>query len=228
MSRVVNAVSLSKVYKGRNYQSVEALREIDLHMKQGEFLGISGPSGSGKTTLLNIIGTIDRPTSGTLELFGRRVDTMNDRELSKIRLRQIGFIFQEHNLLPSLTVAENIELPMSLAAVTAHQRKERVQELLQIVGLESLATRLPGELSMGQRQRIAALRAFANNPQMILGDEPTSELDRKNASILLDFLKEVNKQHGTAIIITTTNPERFKGFISRHLRLVDGRLMSPN
>ena len=222
---IVRAVGISKIYGGRAPHDVEALRDVNLTVEEGEFLVISGPSGSGKTTLLNIIGGLDRPTSGYLELFRRRVDSMRDEELSKMRLMDIGFIFQDHNLLPALTVFENIELPMALAGMEARERRRRVKELLGVAGLETLSNRYPGELSVGQRQMIAILRALANRPKMILADEPTSSLDGERALTLLQFLRRSNEEMGTTIIAATTNPVRFKGFASRHLLLIEGRMM---
>jgi ABC-type lipoprotein export system ATPase subunit len=200
------------------------LRDVELQVEEGEFLVISGPSGSGKTTLLSIIGGLEKPTSGSLELFGKSVDEMSDEELSNIRLKEIGFIFQEQNLLPFITVSENIELPMTLANIPKTQRKERVQELLKSFSLEHLSSRFPYELSMGERQRIAAIRAMANKPRLILGDEPTSGLDRDNALILLRLLKEINSRYGTTIVLTTTDPELLRRFSSRNLLLVNGSI----
>jgi len=214
---------LCKVYKSAS-SAHEALRDVELQVEEGEFLVISGPSGSGKTTLLSIIGGLEKPTSGSLELFGKSVDEMSDEELSNIRLKEIGFIFQEQNLLPFITVSENIELPMTLANIPKTQRKERVQELLKSFSLEHLSSRFPYELSMGERQRIAAIRAMANKPRLILGDEPTSGLDRDNALILLRLLKEINSRYGTTIVLTTTDPELLRRFSSRNLLLVNGSI----
>jgi putative ABC transport system ATP-binding protein len=209
-------------YNGSNY--VQALKEVDLNIAESEFVSITGPSGSGKTTLLSIMGGLEKPTSGTVELFGKQIDSMSDRELSKLRLQEIGFIFQEHNLLPSLTIRENIELPMELAKTSTSMREKTIKELLDIVKLEHLADRLPSEISRGQRQRIAALRALANFPKIILGDEPTSDLDRENARILLEFLKKINELYRTTIIITSTDDTLHKEYTKRSVYILDGEI----
>jgi len=209
-------------YNGSNY--VQALKEVDLNIAESEFVSITGPSGSGKTTLLSIMGGLEKPTSGSVELFGKQIDSMSDRELSKLRLQEIGFIFQEHNLLPSLTIRENIELPMELAKTSTSMREKTIKELLDIVKLEHLADRLPSEISRGQRQRIAALRALANFPKIILGDEPTSDLDRENARILLEFLKKINELYRTTIIITSTDDTLHKEYTKRSVYILDGEI----
>ena len=223
MDEIVKVKKVTKnYYNGSNY--VQALKEVDLNIAESEFVSITGPSGSGKTTLLSIMGGLEKPTSGTVELFGKQIDSMSDRELSKLRLQEIGFIFQEHNLLPSLTVRENIELPMELAKTSASMREKTIKELLDIVKLEHLADRLPSEISRGQRQRIAALRALANFPKIILGDEPTSDLDRENARILLEFLKKINELYRTTIIITSTDDTVHKEYTKRSVYILDGEI----
>ena len=223
MDEIVKVKKVTKnYYNGSNY--VQALKEVDLNIAESEFVSITGPSGSGKTTLLSIMGGLEKPTSGTVELFGKQIDSMSDRDLSKLRLQEIGFIFQEHNLLPSLTVRENIELPMELAKTSASMREKTIKELLDIVKLEHLADRLPSEISRGQRQRIAALRALANFPKIILGDEPTSDLDRENARILLEFLKKINELYRTTIIITSTDDTVHKEYTKRSVYILDGEI----
>ena len=223
MDGIVKVKKVTKnYYNGSNY--VQALKEVDLNIAESEFVSITGPSGSGKTTLLSIMGGLEKPTSGTVELFGKQIDSMSDRELSKLRLQEIGFIFQEHNLLPSLTIRENIELPMELAKTSTSMREKTIKELLDIVKLEHLADRLPSEISRGQRQRIAALRALANFPKIILGDEPTSDLDRENARILLEFLKKINELYRTTIIITSTDDTLHKEYTKRSVYILDGEI----
>jgi len=224
MQAIIEAEDIGKDYRGTDNQVVKALRGVNLEVGSGEFLGIIGPSGSGKTTLLSIMGCLESPTSGFLKVLGRDVLSLSDRDLSKIRLHEIGFIYQEHNLLPSLTIAENIELPMSLANRPKDEREKRTSLLLETVDLLDLKKRLPGELSRGQRQRIAALRALANDPKIIIGDEPTSDLDRRNAEILLDFLKKINSEEGPTVIVASTNLGFLERYISKELRLVDGVL----
>lgn len=223
MDGIVKVKKVTKnYYNGSNY--VQALKEVDLNIAESEFVSITGPSGSGKTTLLSIMGGLEKPTSGTVELFGKQIDSMSDQELSKLRLQEIGFIFQEHNLLPSLTIRENIELPMELAKTSTSMREKTIKELLDIVKLEHLADRLPSEISRGQRQRIAALRALANFPKIILGDEPTSDLDRENARILLEFLKKINELYRTTIIITSTDDTLHKEYTKRSVYILDGEI----
>ena len=153
---------------------------------------------------------------------------MNDSQLSQLRLREIGFIFQEHNLIPALTVNENIELPLTLLKRPKKERMNRVRELLKIVELENLGDRYPSQLSRGQRQRIAAVRALANEPKIIIGDEPTSDLDQQNAKILLDFLKHINQEKGTTLVLAATDREAFQGITTREVDLVEGRLNLPS
>jgi putative ABC transport system ATP-binding protein len=222
---VIKAINLTKVFRDDLSEHL-ILEDINMEIYTGEFIGISGVSGTGKSTLLSIIGGLEKATKGSLELFGENIDQMNDKQISEIRLNNIGFIFQEHNLLPALTIYENIELPLLLAKTQKKERLQRVRELLLIVGLEDLGKRYPSQLSRGQRQRIAAIRAFANNPKIILADEPTSDLDKDNAQILLSFLKTLNKEYGTTIIILATNPEVFREYTSRNMRLEKNRLYS--
>jgi ABC-type lipoprotein export system ATPase subunit len=222
---VIKAINLTKVFRDDLSDHI-VLEDINMEVYTGEFIGISGVSGTGKSTFLSIIGGLEKATKGSLELFGENIDQMNDKQISEIRLNNIGFIFQEHNLLPALTVYENIELPLLLAKIQKKERLQRVRELLLIVGLEDLGKRYPSQLSRGQRQRIAAIRAFANNPKIILADEPTSDLDKDNAQILLTFLKTLNKEYGTTIIILATNPEVFIEYTSRNMRLEENRLYS--
>ena len=223
MDEIVKVKKVTKnYYNGANY--VQALKDVDLTITKSDFVSISGPSGSGKTTLLSIMGGLEKPTSGTVELFNKQINSMSDKELSKLRLQEIGFIFQEHNLLPSLTIRENIELPMELAKTSPLMREKTIKELLDIVKLENLADRLPGEISRGQRQRIAALRALANFPKIILGDEPTSDLDQENARILLEFLKKINKLYQTTIVITSTDDTIHKEYTKRSVYIYDGEI----
>ena len=221
---IIKTVNLSKTYGLDDGSGVKALDNVNLEVYESEIIGITGPSGSGKTTLLGVIGCLESPTSGELMLFGKDVGRLTDKQLSEIRLRRIGFIFQEHNLLPALTVHENLELPLYLAQVPRHERMERVKELLEVIDLEYLSSRFPSQLSRGQRQRIAAIRAFVNNPKIILGDEPTSDLDRENASILMRFLKRLNEENQTTIVLAATDEEAFHGVTGRGLHVIDGKV----
>ena len=220
---IIRAKDLKKQFNDEN-TVYEALKGATFSIYEKEIIGLSGSSGSGKTTLLGILGCLEIPTEGELTVFGYNVMRLNDKELSELRLKQIGFIFQEHNLLPALTVQENLELPLRLLNQDKQTRGKRVDELLEIVELETLRDRYPSQLSRGQRQRIAAVRAFANQPRLILADEPTSDLDPHNAEILLQFLRLLNKQKGTTVIIAATNSDIFKEITDRNLELVDGKI----
>ncbi|MFQ6068784.1 MAG: ABC transporter ATP-binding protein, partial [Candidatus Bathyarchaeia archaeon] len=162
-------------------------------------------SGVGKTTLLKIIGLLEPLSEGEVKLFGKSVHKLNDNEKSNIRLHHIGFIFQFFNLIPSLTILENIELPLALAGINKHKRKEKAHKLLKHFDLAGLAQRFPETLSGGERQRIAAIRALTNNPEIILADEPTSSLDDENSTLLMELLQEINKERDTTILLTTTD-----------------------
>ena len=220
---VIAARGLSKRYRGESGGNV--LDKVDLDVYEGEILGVHGSSGSGKTTLLSILGGLVPPTSGSLLLFDEDISRMGDRELSALRLRRIGFIFQEHNLLPALTVQENIELPLSLLGTGLAERMNRIQEVLEVIEMEHLRDRYPSQLSRGQRQRVAAVRAFINRPSIVLADEPVSDLDRENAGILMGYIKELNLDHGTTVIIAATDPDVYSGVSTRSLRLLEGRLV---
>ncbi|WP_048165887.1 ABC transporter ATP-binding protein [Palaeococcus pacificus] len=186
---------------------VPALRGIDLKIYEGEFVAIIGPSGSGKTTLLNMLGLLDRPTGGKIFIDGLDVSNLRDNQLSEIRLRKIGFIFQYYNLMPILTALENVELPMVLAGVSRKKRIKRAKDLLKAVGLEKFAHHKPTEMSGGQQQRVAIARALANNPSIVLADEPTGNLDTKTSEEIIQLLRKINKEKGTTFVVVTHDPE---------------------
>lgn len=196
-------VELAGVYK--RYGAVEVLRGVDLRVEGGEFISIRGRSGAGKTTLLKIIGLLERPDGGEVRLFGLDASGLRDDERSRIRLHGIGFVFQFFNLIPSLTVLENVELPLALAGVRKRERRRRAYELLKYFGLAGLAHRLPETLSGGERQRVAVVRALANGPRIILADEPTSSLDDESSSVLMGLLTRISRERGVAVILTTTD-----------------------
>lgn len=196
-------VELHNVWK--NYGGSEILRGVNLTVGEGEFISIRGKSGVGKTTLLRIIGLLENPDAGEVRILGRRVSELNDDERSNLRLRAIGFIFQFFNLIPSLTVLENIELPLALAGVKRQERLRRARGLLEYFGLEGLAGRFPETLSGGEKQRIAVIRALVNNPKIILADEPTSSIDEENSQLLIDLLKKINVERNVAVLLTTTD-----------------------
>lgn len=186
---------------------VTALTNINLEIRPNCFTVISGPSGSGKTTLLNMIGCIDRPDSGEIILAGRSVATMSDNELSDFRVRRLGFIFQNFNLLPVMSAYENVEYPLLLAKMSAPERKERVMALLDGVGLANKAANLPGQLSGGQRQRVAVARALATSPQMVLADEPTANLDSETGLAIIALMRKMQQEHKVSFVFSSHDPK---------------------
>ena len=191
--------------KGR--ETVEVLNHIDLSIQDGDFLALMGPSGSGKTTLLNLIGGLDQPTAGSVEVAGQQLVGLPGRKLAQWRSRNIGFIFQFYNLLPILNARRNVELPLLLTRLNGRQRKRNAEVALEIVGLADRATHKPGELSGGQQQRVAIARAIVADPRILVCDEPTGDLDRDNADQILDLLELLNREHGKTIIIVTHDPK---------------------
>ncbi|MEM2913451.1 MAG: ABC transporter ATP-binding protein [Candidatus Bathyarchaeia archaeon] len=196
-------IEISDVWK--SYGATQVLRGINLSAEEGDFIVIRGKSGAGKTTLLKIMGLLEPPDKGEVKIFGKATSMLSDDEKSKIRLHAISFIFQFFNLMPTLTVLENIELPLALAGVNKLERTKRARELLEYFDLADLSYRFPETLSGGERQRIAIIRALANNPKIILADEPTSSLDDENSQILIKLLSEINRERKVTIIFTTTD-----------------------
>jgi putative ABC transport system ATP-binding protein len=194
--------SVKKVYHD-NGVPVEAIRGIDLTIKRGEFTAIVGPSGSGKTTFLNVISGLDVPTDGDVWLAGKELSAMSGRELSDFRRDHIGFIFQAYNLIPVLTVEENVEYIMLLQGVSKEDRHQRVEEILAEMGLDGFADRLPTKLSGGQQQRVAVARAMVSRPSLILADEPTANLDSKTGAELLDMMRQLNQKSGITFVFST-------------------------
>lgn len=218
---LIKLEGVSKHYV-KNKMSIDIFDELDLIIKENEFVAIMGPSGSGKTTLLNLIGGIDRPTSGTITFGGEQIDTFSESQLSKWRAANIGFIFQFYNLMPMLTAAQNVELPLLLTKLSKSQRKEHVKTALAIVELEDRAKFYPREMSGGQQQRVAIARAFISDPKVLLCDEPTGDLDRKTAEEILKILQLMAKDFGKTVIIVTHDPEAAK-FADRQLHLDKGK-----
>jgi putative ABC transport system ATP-binding protein len=196
-------IELIDVWK--SYGVNQVLRSVNLNVEEGDFISIRGRSGVGKTTLLKLIGLLESPDSGEVKFLGRIANKLSDGEKSELRLNYIGFIFQFFNLIPSLTVLENVELPLALAGVGRCERRRRVMELLEYFGLAGLAGRFPDTLSGGERQRIAVIRALANNPKIILADEPVSSLDDENSELLMELLTRINRERKVTIILTTTD-----------------------
>ncbi len=190
--------------KGR--EKVEVLHGLDLQIQQGEFCALMGPSGSGKTTLLNLIGGLDQPTSGRIGVNGRQIERLGSRELARWRAGHVGFIFQFYNLMPMLSARRNVELPLLLKKMSGKERRERAMTALEIVGLSDRAGHLPRELSGGQEQRVAIARAIVSDPDLLLADEPTGDLDRATADDILDLLNTLNERHGKTILMVTHDP----------------------
>ena len=204
-------------------QQVAALRGIDLNIAAGDYVSIMGPSGSGKSTLLNLIGLLDRPSSGTYKLDGGNVTDLNDEQQAKVRSEKIGFVFQAFHLVPRLTAAQNIELPLMLAGIPATERKERVAQLLENYGLADRADHRPDQLSGGQRQRVAIARATSMRPAVLLADEPTGNLDQATGKEVMNLLELLVKQQ-VALIVVTHDPA-IGGRAMRQLRMVDGQIV---
>ena len=213
----------TKIYK-MGETEIKALDSVSLNIGEKEFVSVMGPSGCGKSTLLNIIGCIDALTSGHYFLEGVDVSTLKDRELTKIRLRKIGFIFQQFYLIPTLTAVENIELPMKEAGVPKRRRNERARELLDLVGLKERAKHYPNQLSGGEQQRVAIARALANSPKIILADEPTGELDSKTSRKIIKLLKDLNEERYITAIVVTHNMEIAKE-AQKIIRMKDGKII---
>ncbi|MEA5051695.1 MAG: ABC transporter ATP-binding protein [Oscillospiraceae bacterium] len=202
---------------------LEILHGIDLTVDAGEFIAVVGESGSGKSTLMNIIGALDRPTEGTYFLDGVDVTSAKDRELSAIRNRKIGFVFQTFNLIGRTSALKNVELPMLYAGVPAAQRTARARELLELVGMGDRVKHQPNELSGGQKQRVAIARALANDPAILLADEPTGALDSETSRVVMDIFHDLHRRHGKTIVLITHN-QRLAAETDRMLTLADGRI----
>jgi len=205
-------------------QIVRALQDINLVIPDGDYLALMGPSGSGKSTLLHILGCLDRPTTGRYILDGREVGSLPEDELAEVRSRKIGFVFQFFHLIPRLTAAENVELPMVLAGMQPAERRERVAKALRAVGLTDRAAHRPDQLSGGQRQRVAIARATVMGPSILLADEPTGNLDRASGHEIIELIERMNRE-GLTLVVVTHDPE-IGGRARRILKLVDGRISS--
>lgn len=219
--KVVAAKDLAKTYS-INRQPVSALRGVSLDIDQGEYVAITGPSGSGKSTLLQLLGGLDQPTSGSLELMGTAVEHLSDSALTTLRLTKIGFIFQRFHLMPVLTAGENVELPMAEAGASRADRWARARELLAYVGLGDRIDHRATQLSGGEMQRVAIARALANRPALILADEPTGELDAVTGNQILGLFDQLHRDGVTVVVVT--HDERLAGRAARQVSLLDGRI----
>ena len=219
---LVSVKEVNKTYQ-RGGETLVVLDDVNLEVPKGDFLALMGPSGSGKSTLLNLIGGLDTPTSGSIEVDGERLDTLNSKALSKWRASHIGFIFQFYNLLPVLTAFRNVELPLLLTKLSGSERKQHVETALNIVSLEDRASHKPSELSGGQQQRVAIARALVSDPDILVCDEPTGDLDRGTATEILQLLQILNRDHGKTILMVTHDPMAAES-AKRILQLDKGRL----
>lgn len=219
---IVRIKDLKKTYSmGEN--SVYALRGISFDIEQGEFVSIMGPSGSGKSTCMNMIGCLDRPSSGTVEIDGREISKLSEKELAILRNKTIGFVFQQYHLIPSMTVLENVMLPLKYQKIDKNQRIDRAKKVLEEVGLLERKNHRPHELSGGQKQRVAIARAMITNPKILLADEPTGALDTEIGNQVIELFKKINREKNTTVIIVTHDP-RIGGATKRCIRILDGLL----
>ncbi len=225
-NNVVEVRGVSRVY-AEEAVPVHALREVDLTVSAGEFVSLAGPSGSGKSTLLNVIGGLDRPTSGTVAIDGTELNGLSDTQLADLRLHKIGFVFQAYNLIPVLSARENVEFIMQLQGVAAAERAERAQDILSALGLEEMSDRRPGELSGGQQQRVAVARAIVTEPALLLADEPSANLDSSTTEELLNLLRELNERRGVTIVAATHDP-LVMSYAKRRITLRDGQIDSDD
>jgi putative ABC transport system ATP-binding protein len=227
MADSIETVKLDNVHKvyytGRI--PVNAVNGISMSIYKGEFAVLMGPSGCGKSTLLHLIGAVDKPTSGAITVNGIPLTTLSDNQLSDFRRDKVGFVFQLYNLIPSLTAYENVEIPLSFRGMPAKERAARVTELLKLIGLEDRAEHTPSMLSGGEQQRVAIARAIANNPAIILLDEPTGDLDRTSGEAVMELLASLNKDHDKTYCMVTHDPEIAK-YGSRILHMLDGKIVS--
>jgi len=215
--------NLEKRYRANSVTTV-ALRHIDLQIKQGELIAITGPSGCGKSTLLNILGMIDQPDSGSYLFYETDVNRLTERQRAQIRKEHIGFIFQSFNLINELNIYENVELPLLYMNMSASERKQRVDALLEQLKIAHRAKHYPQQLSGGQQQRVAVARAISNRPKLILADEPTGNLDTKNGDEVMKQLLQLNEDGATVIIVT--HSQHYAQFCNRHIRLLDGQILA--
>ena len=218
---MIKLTGINKIYRTNEIETL-ALENVNLDVAKGEFVSIMGPSGCGKSTLLNIMGLLDAPSSGKIEINGTSVESMKDKELAAFRNRKLGFVFQSFHLINSLNVLDNVELPLLYRKVSAKERRRLAEEVLQKVGLSHRMRHMPTQLSGGQCQRVAIARAIIGNPEIILADEPTGNLDSKMGAEVMELLHRLNKEDGRTIVMVTHNEEQARQ-TSRTIRFFDGR-----
>jgi putative ABC transport system ATP-binding protein len=223
---MIQLESITKTYL-LGKESVNVLNNISLRIEQGEFVAIMGPSGSGKSTLMNMIGCLDKPTTGTYNLSGENVSHYSENELARVRNQSIGFVFQQFHLLPRLSALKNVELPMIYAGVSKSERQSRAEEALIKVGLADRMDHLPNALSGGQKQRVAIARAIVNKPKIILADEPTGALDSKTSVAIMEQFRELNQEEGVTIIVVTHESEVAE-YAKRTIFVRDGMIQAPS
>jgi len=223
---VVRCQSISRTYRDDSVP-VRALVDVNFEVSRGEFVSLAGPSGSGKSTLLNIIGGLDRPDEGEVEVDGVALNGLSESDLSDLRLHKLGFVFQAYNLIPVLSARENVEFIMQLQGVPAAERHARAEAMLAELGLEGMADRRPGEMSGGQQQRVAVARAIVTHPVLLLADEPSANLDSHTTEDLLKLLRRLNEEHGVTIVTATHDP-LVMSYARRQVRLRDGRIIEDS
>lgn len=222
---IIELSNLTKTYQKGSKIEVKAVNDVSLEVPEGEFLTILGPSGSGKTTLLNLIGGLDKPTSGKITLDGLELSKLNENQLVKIRREKVGFVFQAFNLIPTFSALENVEVALAPTDMTKNERNERSTELLELMGLKQRADHLPVELSAGEQQRVAIARAFANKPKILLLDEPTGNLDTKTGKEILKLCHDASKEWGQTVV-AVTHASYVRKYTNRLLFMRDGTLFS--
>lgn len=221
---VIVIKDVCKTYTMAGGMSQSVLKHVNLKVEKGEFVAIMGPSGAGKSTFMNILGCLDRPTSGAYVLGGKEVSTMNDDELARVRNKMLGFIFQGFNLLMRRTLVDNVALPLIYANdIAPQERKKRAESLLEMVGLKGFTDRYPNQISGGMQQRVAIARALVNDPELILADEPTGNLDSKTSDEIMLFLQKLNRERGITIVLVTHEPD-VAAYAQRLVRIVDGQI----
>ena len=221
MTTMIKLTSINKIYRTEEIET-QALENVNLEVQKGEFLSIMGPSGCGKSTLLNIMGLLDTPTSGTIEINGTRTENMSDKELAAFRNQTLGFVFQSFHLINSLNVIDNVELPLLYRKMSSSERTALAKQVLERVGLSHRMKHMPTQLSGGQCQRVAIARAIVGNPEIILADEPTGNLDSKMGAEVMELLHKLNREDGRTIVMVTHNEEQAKQ-TNRIVQLFDGR-----